>query len=242
MSNTMRYAILFTQCMPLPYMGIQKEGRVNHLFKYDGIFATICTKLANLLILNFLTILCCLPIFTLGPALAALHYTANKIYHDEETGICAHYFHSFRENFRQGLILGLAALFCSILFLADILLLTTGILPFSEEGLRNVYLVIVGILALAAGSIFTWCFALLARYQNSIRQILHNAVFLTMNRPLRSLGLTLLSIFPVGLLFIHLQAGIVTATIGVSLSAFLQSRLYSKVFSTLEADSAALNT
>lgn len=44
-------------------------------------------KVADLIILNLLCILCCLPIVTIGPSLTALHYVTMKMVRNEESYI-----------------------------------------------------------------------------------------------------------------------------------------------------------
>lgn len=54
------------------------------LFDIEGPLMQGLTKIADLMILNLLTILCCLPIFTIGAALTALHYQVLKMVRHEE--------------------------------------------------------------------------------------------------------------------------------------------------------------
>ena len=42
------------------------------LFNLDSPVMVFLTKVANLMILNLLTIICCIPIITVGPAVTAL--------------------------------------------------------------------------------------------------------------------------------------------------------------------------
>ena len=64
------------------------------LFNPEGKFMRYGAKLWDMMWLNVLTLLCCLPIVTAGPALSAMHYVLYKIYRDEETGITKLFFKS----------------------------------------------------------------------------------------------------------------------------------------------------
>ena len=44
------------------------------LFNLDSPVMVFLSKVANLMILNVLTIICCIPIFTAGAAITALYY------------------------------------------------------------------------------------------------------------------------------------------------------------------------
>ena len=71
---------------------------MGRLFNLDNPVMNALNKLADLIILNFLTMICCIPIFTIGASATALHYVALKIVRDEETYIIKGFFKSFRQN------------------------------------------------------------------------------------------------------------------------------------------------
>ena len=52
---------------------------MNSLFSVDGPLMRAMSDLLTLLKLNFLTLLCCLPVFTAGAAVTALHYCIMKM-------------------------------------------------------------------------------------------------------------------------------------------------------------------
>ena len=54
------------------------------LFDMDGPLLRGLNKLADLMWLNILTIICCLPVFTAGAAITAAHYVELKIHRNEE--------------------------------------------------------------------------------------------------------------------------------------------------------------
>ena len=49
------------------------------LFNLDSPVMVFLSKVANLMILNVLTIICCIPIFTAGAAITALYYVTIKM-------------------------------------------------------------------------------------------------------------------------------------------------------------------
>ena len=48
-------------------------------FNLDSPVMVFLSKVANLMILNVLTIICCIPIFTAGAAITALYYVTIKM-------------------------------------------------------------------------------------------------------------------------------------------------------------------
>ena len=56
------------------------------LFNLDSPLMQALNKMADLLWLNILTMICCIPIITVGPSLTALHYMALKIAREQLEG------------------------------------------------------------------------------------------------------------------------------------------------------------
>ena len=75
------------------------------LFSYDSGFFRALDKLGSLFILNLLTLVCSIPLFTIGASFTALYYVTMKMVRDEETYVAKDFFRSFRQNFRQGTLI-----------------------------------------------------------------------------------------------------------------------------------------
>ena len=69
------------------------------IFNIDGPVMRTLTKVADLMILNVLAMICSIPVFTAGAALTALHYMSLKIVRGEEGYIIRGFFKSFKEKF-----------------------------------------------------------------------------------------------------------------------------------------------
>ena len=97
------------------------------IFAPDGKLARCLNCIGNLMILNILTLICCIPLVTAGAAMTALYTMTMRMARNEEGSIVREYFQAFRENFKQATILWL--IFGSLMvFLAfDIYILRSGI-------------------------------------------------------------------------------------------------------------------
>lgn len=73
------------------------------IFKPDNLFNEVMTKIFDILLLNFLWLLCSLPVISFGASATALYYMMMKLVRDEESGIVRGFFKAFKENFRQSL-------------------------------------------------------------------------------------------------------------------------------------------
>ena len=70
-------------------------------FDLDSPLMQVLNKVADLLWLNILTLICCIPIVTAGASLTAMNYMALKIVRNEECYITKGFFKSFKQNFKQ---------------------------------------------------------------------------------------------------------------------------------------------
>ena len=72
---------------------------MDNLFRYDNKFFEALGKISNIVILNLLCILSCLPIITIGASATATYFIAMQIVKDEESYIIKEFIKRFKENF-----------------------------------------------------------------------------------------------------------------------------------------------
>ena len=77
------------------------------IFSPDGALARLLNTLGNLIVLNILTIICCVPVFTAGAAMTALYTMVMRMARKEDGKIISEYFKAFKVNFKQATILWL---------------------------------------------------------------------------------------------------------------------------------------
>lgn len=92
------------------------------LFNPDSKLSILLNRVADFIILGFLWLACCLPVFTIGAATTALYYTSLKLLAREESYLAKDFFHSFKMNFKQATLLWLAAIAVGIFLAYDIML------------------------------------------------------------------------------------------------------------------------
>ena len=78
------------------------------IFDLDSPLMNVLNKMADLMWLNILTLICCIPVITAGAALTSMHYVALKIVRNEESYITRSLFlNPFKTNFRQATLIWL---------------------------------------------------------------------------------------------------------------------------------------
>lgn len=80
---------------------------MRNLFNLENPIMQQLSRLADLMIVNILFVLCCLPIVTIGASYTALCSVVFKMVRKEDTRICADFFHAFAANFTQSTLMWL---------------------------------------------------------------------------------------------------------------------------------------
>ena len=96
---------------------------MGRIFDMDSPVMRFLGRLADLMILNLVTLLCCLPVVTIGASLTAMHYVLLKMVRNEESYIVRSFFKSFKQNFKQATVIWLIILLFLVIFGADIMII-----------------------------------------------------------------------------------------------------------------------
>lgn len=136
------------------------------------------TVVANLAILNVLFIVCSLPVVTLGASLTALNYVVLQMIRQEDSYIVRGFFRGFKQNFWQATIIWLILLAAGVFLWLDY----WSVSQYFTGLMRTVMLVGLTVLAVMWVMVFLYVFALQARYENTVKQTIKNALFMALLR------------------------------------------------------------
>lgn len=218
---------------PSSVHGSSREEMYMKLFQVDSEFNQVMTRGFDLLILNLLFLICCLPVVTIGASCAALHTISLKYAEGLEPYIFRDFFAAFRKNFKQATLVW-------------ILMFVTGAFLYVDTGMAlnggaggKVMLLFLFCMELLYLFIAVYIFPLIARYDNSIRQHLKNAVLLAI-REFKTTVLfsgIILAWFLIGMYAPEaflLAWMIFTPLLGFSLRAVFQDKILLKIFESYE--------
>ena len=191
------------------------------LFNLDNPIWRFMGKLVDVFILTLLWAVCCIPIITIGPASTAVYYVTLKLVRDEESYTVRSFFKSFKENFKQGSVIGIIMTLLLVFFLYDIY----AYFMMGTQISRILGIVFLGIFLLYLITL-VYVYPLQAKFYNKIRFTLRNALFIGVKHIFRSLAMIIIAIAViVGCLFfpplILLSYGLI---------AFLQSYFLVVIF------------
>ncbi len=154
------------------------------IFSVDGGLYKFISRLWDVIKLNFLWLICSLPIITIGVSTIAAYDVALKIVNNDEGYVARGFFKAFKANFKQGMIIGpITALLVVALFF--------------YYRLRNIetYIFVLGFLAAFLFYFaLVYTYPLLARYENSVIKTIKNSMRIS----LRYIGKTIIMTLVVG--------------------------------------------
>lgn len=200
------------------------------LFDLDSPLMQVLNKVADLMLLNILCLVCCIPIITTGASLTALHYMALKIVRNEECYIMRGFFKSFKENFKQGTIIWLLLLLVIGILAGDFYIMKNSGIQFNK--VLQIIITAVGVLVL-----FTtmFVFPVLAKFVNTTMRTIKNAFVMSILQFPKTILMVVMWLVPAALAIFVPKAMPISFLFGLSAPAFVSALLYNKFFKKLEA-------
>ena len=200
------------------------------LLSYDSKLNKVLETIKNLMILGILSMVCCLPIVTIGSSLTALSDVALKLARGEEGYITKDFFRSFKKNFKPATTIWMLMMALLIFFLMDIYIIRHSLVDFPD------FMMIVIVVALAVVLlVMTYIFPMIARFENTLKGYLKNGIMMTLlNLPKAILMLVLYALPSViGGYFYEIIPLVLMC--GLSVPAWLSAKLiYGKYFLGME--------
>jgi len=203
---------------------------MGNLFRPDSPLMRFMMLITNLIALNVLWLLGCIPIVTAGASTVAMHTVLMSYINRKDDAVLKPFFRAFRENFRTVTPLWLMNLLVGAVMVAEIVYLAAG----AELWLKVVF----GILLLIYGAATSYLYPLLARYETTAKQALLNSFMLPVRHLLSSVCVVTLNVLPVFLLVafpeLFWKSILVWTVIGFSLIAYLDLKILLPVFQKYE--------
>ena len=170
------------------------------IFDLDSPLMNVLNKMADLMWLNILTLICCIPIITAGAAFTSMHYVALKIVRNEESYITRSFFKSFKTNFRQATLIWLMILLIAAVLGGDYYIITKSGIQFSS-------VLVVLIMAAAVLVICTtlYVFPVLAKFDNTIMGTIRNAFIMSILQLPKTLVMLVMAFFPLIIYLVSLR-------------------------------------
>lgn len=163
---------------------------MSNLFGENNAFINFMTRVADVLILNTIFLVCCVPIFTIGPAYTAMYYYCMKAVKNEEGYLLRSFWKSFKTNFVQSFILEIIFVFLAWVVYIDVQFMNNKVMETGSIVWRLLFFVVMGMVLLILMT-FIYTFPILAKFDNKSTAIIKNAMFMS----IRHMGQTVPLVF-----------------------------------------------
>ena len=189
------------------------------------------SRIVDLAILNLMTLACMIPIVTAGAAITAMNNVLIHLVRKDETYVWKMFIASFRRNLKQGIGLGL--LFTAIFAVAGVELMMLHAIDAKSS---TVFMIIITVIGVCVFGVGIYSFALLSRFENTMRGTLANAAVLALGNIPRTIGM--LAICAVWAAFLWFAHGITLLVLlyGLTIPGYLCVRVYNPIFETMESN------
>ena len=131
-------------------------------------------KIGDMICLNVMWLICCIPIITIGASTTALYTVMLRMVKNEEGYIFRGFLKAFKSNFKQSTLIWLILLLLGIVWTVDFRV--AGFMPGMAGIILSAIFLALGFILL---SVMIYIFPLTARYENGIKATFKNALILT---------------------------------------------------------------
>lgn len=199
------------------------------IFNLDNPVWNFMSKVADLVILNVLAIICSIPIVTIGASWTAMYFVTIRMVRKEESYIIKDFFRSFKENFKQSTIIWLIALAAIAVFVGDVM-----IYRMIPEQIPQVLMIAVLILAYLVLGTIIYVFPLLSRFHNTTKGTIKNAFLVSLVNVPYTFVFAVLLIIPILIAVFVIEAAPFILMFGFSLPAYIASIFWVRIFKKFE--------
>lgn len=194
------------------------------MLQKDGKFVKVLNRIADLVGLNLLAILFCIPIITIGASITAVYGCIFRIQEKREGYLTKDFWKLFKECFRSSTIIYLVGVAVVAMLYLDYQIFATD----SRLDILQVLVVAGGILV---AEIFTYAFPMESYFENSLKATVKNALLLGISNIPYTLLMLGINVFPFFLVArIPVTFGI-WFLIGISGVAWINSFFLKNIFS-----------
>lgn len=198
-------------------------------FSVDSPFYKFISKLWDIVQLNFLWLLCCIPVVTAGASTVAACSVALKMAEDTEGYIARSFFKAFRENLKKGIPLGLLTLVAAYAVYLDFQFWNaTESVGFLIMGMIAAVVFIMGLL---------YAYPLMARYENTFVKTLKNSYDISVKYFLRTLMMVFILVLEIVLFLWNTTLMLIGLFVGPAILIYTVCAFAIRLFRLIEKES-----
>lgn len=200
------------------------------VFNHENKFWRAMGKLADLVALNLLFLVCCLPVVTIGASASAFYSMLMKIAEETEPYILRGFFRAFKENFKKATIIWIIMFIIGAFLIFDIYLVTSA-----KDVFPTFFRYIIYAITFVYALMLSFVFALQAKFENTVGGTIKNSLLMGIGHFLPwGILIVIITYLPLLLFFIRLDFIFYTLPLlvlcGFGLIGYGNSKCFLKIF------------
>lgn len=200
------------------------------IFDHENGFWRGMSKVADVVCLNLLFMICCIPIITIGASASAFYANMMRLVQNEESYILRGFFGAFKENFKKATMIWIIMFFLGAFLILDIYLVTSAGNVFPA-----VFRYIIYAITFVYAMMLSFVFALQAKFENSVLNTIKNSLLMGIAHFLPwGIIIVLVTYLPFALLFVRLDILMFLFPLlmlcGFGLLAYINSNCFVRIF------------
>ena len=217
-------------------MAHKGSGLIKAAFDTDNFLMRFCEKVLDIVTVNLLFVVSCLPIVTIGVAKISLYQTIFEVKSSRRVPVFKTYIRAFKQNLKLGLQLGLLELGIFLISVVDLSLFwgQTGL------GFQLIKAICLGILIFLT-LVMLASYPIAARYDLTWKEVLQKGLLLVSFNFVWFFLMLAIILLIIMLLYLSgftlVLGGSAFLLFGFGLLAFCQAGLMEKLFAKYQADS-----
>ena len=162
---------------------------MNGLFSIDSKFYQVISRISDLVVLNVLYLISCIPIVTIGAASTALYTVCFRFGTEREKGLWTSYWRAFRDDFKKSTELWLLAMI-------GIAASSVAVAWYVRGGILHYMSFPMGVAAVVIFLIAGMAFPLNSQFENTVSGTMKNALLLCLCQLPKAIVVCLLHFLP----------------------------------------------
>lgn len=205
------------------------------IFNLDNGIMQLFSRAFDVIVLNIIFVICCIPIVTIGASLTAMYSITLKMIKKEEPNIIIGFLKAFKQNFKQGTIVGMIAIIIGLFITIDL-----RIIAIIGDDRLKVFQVLCYIVAIWGYIMFLYAFPILARFVHTTKEVLKNSFMISIMNFKWTILLMILNV-PFMLMLVYSGVSMlllftILIICGFSSLALIQSFILNKIFEKYESN------
>lgn len=202
------------------------------IFSPDSEVMEFLSKVTDFIILNLLTVLCSIPIITIGAAHTAKFYTSMKIVRGEEPSVVKSYFKSFRENFSQVTVAWLIVLLVGLILAFD----WYNVLYGRAASMPILLKAALGVLSFVVWSVAYCMFPFEARYKVTLKELFKASMVMALLNFPRMVLIFIVTFLPYIICAWYIEWGLAIWLLCTTVTLYYISREFNKQLEMLNKE------